>query len=121
MESLDQEHRLSLRAEHDRIAEEIGTRLSVDHVQNGGVLAFFSFIGVGLTVKLGWDRWGWLPVNKPQPPPGVPMWFLLAMVLAAVLVGFTVREFLRARLLRAVEAEKFARLLVLRRALELDR
>ena len=79
-----------------------------------------AFIGVGLTVKLGWDRWGWLPVNKPQPPPGVPMWFLLAMAVAAVLAGFTVREFLRARLLRAVEAEKFARLLVLRRALELD-
>jgi hypothetical protein len=120
MESREQERRLALRAEHDRIAEEIGTRLSVDHVQNGGVLAFFSFICVGLTVKLAWDRWGWLPVNKPPPPPGIPLWFLMALVLAAVLIGFTVREFLRARVLRAVEAEKFARLLVLRRELELD-
>jgi hypothetical protein len=115
-----QERQLALRAEHDRIAEEIGTRRSVDHVQTGGVLAFFSFISVGLTLKLAWDRWGWLPVNKPAPPPGVPMWFLMALVLAAVLVGFTVREFLRARVLRAVEAEKFERLLALRRELELD-
>jgi len=120
MEKPGQDRLIALRAEHDRIAEEIGTRISVDHMQNGGVLAFFSFIGVGLTAKLAWDRWGWLPVNKPPPPPGVPMWFLMALVVAAVLVGFTVREFLRARLLRAVEAEKFARLLELRRVLELD-
>jgi hypothetical protein len=120
MEHQVQERRLAMRAEHDRIAEEIGTRLSVDHVQTGGVLAFFSFIAVGLTAKLAWDRWGWLPVNKPPPPSGVPMWFLLALLLALALVGFTVREFLRARVLRAVEAEKFERLLALRRELELD-
>ena len=120
MESREQERRLALRAEHDRIAEEIGTRRSVDHVQNGGVLAFFAFISAGLTAKLAWDRWGWLPVNKPPPPPGVPMWFLGALVVAVVLVGFTVRELLRARTLRAVEAEKFQRLLALRRELELD-
>jgi hypothetical protein len=120
MGTQDQERRLLLRAEHDRIAEEIGTRESVDRVQNGGVLGFFSFISVGLTVKLGWDRWGWLPVNKPPPPPGIPMWFVMALLLAAVLTGFTVREFLRARVLRAVEAEKFERLLALRRELELD-
>jgi hypothetical protein len=120
MEHQGQERRLALRAEHDLIAEEIGTRRSVDHVQTGGVLGFFSFISVGLTLKLAWDRWGWLPVNKPPPPVGIPMWFLLALVLAAVLVGFTVREFRRARVLRAVEAEKFERLLALRRELELD-
>jgi uncharacterized membrane protein YcjF (UPF0283 family) len=120
MESQGQERRLALRAEHDQIAEEIGTRLSVDHVQNGGVLAFFSFISVGLTVKLAWDRWGWLPVNKPPPPPGVAAWFLMALVVAAALIGFTVREFFRARRLRVVEAEKFERLLALRRELELD-
>jgi hypothetical protein len=120
MESQEQERRVVLRTEHDRIAEEIGTRLSVDHVQNGGVLAFFAFISVGLTVKLAWDRWGWLPVNRPLAEPGVPMWFLMAMAVAATLVGFTVREFLRARVLRAVEAEKFHRLLALRKELGLD-
>jgi hypothetical protein len=120
MELQGQDRRLVLRAEHDRIAEEIGTRLSVDHVQNGGVLAFFSFIAVGLTAKLAWDRWGWLPVNKPKPPPGVPAWFLLALLLAAVLLGFTARELRRARRLRAVEDLKFQRLLALRKELELD-
>jgi hypothetical protein len=120
MGSEAQDGRLALRAEHDRIAEEIGTRLSVDHVQNGGVLSFFSFIAAGLTAKLAWDRWGWLPVNRPPPPPGIPAWFLMALVVAAVLIGFAVREFLRARALRVVEDEKFRRLLELRRELELD-
>lgn len=120
MDLKEQERRTALRAEHDRIAEEIGTRRSVDHVQNGGVLAFFSVITVGLTAKLAWDRWGWLPVNKAPPPPGLPLWFLAAALVALVLVGFTVRELLRARVLRAVEAEKFQRLLALRKELELD-
>jgi len=120
MQTGELERRAALREEHDRIAEEIGTRRSVDHVQTGGVLAFFSVIGVGLTVKLGWDRWGWLPVNKPPPQPGVPMWFLLALLVALGLVGFTVRELRRASALRAVEAEKFRRLLALRKELELD-
>jgi hypothetical protein len=120
MDRREQERRVALRAEHDRIAEEIGTRLSVDHVQNGGVLAFFSFIAIGLTAKLAWDRWGWLPVNKPPVPPGIPAWFLMALVLAAVLVGFTVRELARARRLREIEEVKFRRLLALRKELELD-
>jgi hypothetical protein len=120
METRGQEQWLALRAEHDRIAEEIGTRLSVDHVQNGGVLAFFSVIATGLTVKLAWDRWGWLPTHKPEAPPGIPAWFLMALVLAAVLMLFTVREFRRARRLRALEGEKFQRLLELRKELGLD-
>jgi hypothetical protein len=44
----------------------------------------------------------------------------MALAVAAVLIGFTVRELLRARALRAVEEEKFQRLLTLRRELELD-
>jgi len=48
------------------------------------------------------------------------MWFLLALVLAAVLVAFTVRDLAGAARLRAVEAEKFRRLLALRKELELD-
>jgi hypothetical protein len=48
------------------------------------------------------------------------MWFLMALVVAAALVGFTVREFLRARSLRLVEEQKFHRLLALRKELGLD-
>jgi hypothetical protein len=120
MDTLEPARRQVLRAEHDRIAEEIGTRRSVDHFQSGGVLAFFSFIAIGLTVKLAWDRWGWLPVNKPPPPPGIPAWFLMALALAAVLVGFTIRELVRSARLRVVEDEKFRRLLALRKELGLD-
>ncbi len=120
MGTQEQDRRLALRAEHDRIAEEIGTRRSVDHVQAGGVLAFFSFIATGLTAKLAWDRWGWLPANRPPAPPGLPLWFLAALLVAAVLIGFTARELVRAARLRAIEARKFERLLVLRRELELD-
>ena len=59
------------------------------------MLAFFTVIAVGMTAKLAWDRWGWLPVNKPPPPRGAyPLWFLLAALVALVLLGFTVREFL---------------------------
>ena len=120
MPTQEEDRRAALRVEHDRIAEEIGTRRSVDHVQNGGVLAFFAFISVGLTAKLAWDRWGWLPVRRVAPPPGIPMWFLMALVVAAVLVGFTVREFVRARSLRVIEEQKFHRMLALRKELGLD-
>jgi hypothetical protein len=110
----------ALRAEHDRLAEEIGTRVSVDHVQKGGVLTFFAVVLVGLTAKLAWDRWGWLPVNKPTPPPGIALWFLLALLLALAVIAFAVREFGRAARLRVVENAKYQRVLELRRILELD-
>ena len=48
------------------------TRASVDHVQRGGVLTFFTVIALGMTAKLAWDRWGWLPVNKPPPAARLP-------------------------------------------------
>jgi hypothetical protein len=44
----------------------------------------------------------------------------MALVLAAVLIGFSVRDLLRARVIRGVEDEKFRRMLVLRKELELD-
>lgn len=112
--------RVTLRAEHDRLAEEIGTRYSVDHVQKGGVLTFFSVVLVGLTAKLAWDRWGWLPVHKPTPPDGIALWFLLAALVALVVIFLAVREFRRAARLRVVEDAKFQRVLELRRILELD-
>jgi hypothetical protein len=110
----------ALRAEHDRLADEVGTRVSVDHVQKGGVLVFFAVLLVGLTAKLAWDRWGWLPVNKPPPPDGIALWFLLALLFALVVILFAVRQFQRAAALRVVENAKFQRVLELRRILELD-
>ena len=110
----------ALRAEHDALAERLGTRLSVDRMKEGGVLAFFSVMAFGMTCKLAWDRWGWLPVNKPTPPPGVPMYFLGATLVTAVVVGYAVRAFVRAARLRREEAALYARFLALRARLGLD-
>jgi hypothetical protein len=110
----------ALRAEHDALAERLGTRASVDRMKEGGVLAFFSVIAFGMTCKLAWDRWGWLPVDKPPPPPGLPMYFLIAMLITAVLVGYSARAFLRAARLRREEAALYARFLALRARLGLD-
>lgn len=110
-----------LRAEHDALAERLGVRRSVDHVKEGGVLAFFTVIAGGMSAKLAWDRWGWLPRRAPIPPDGLPLWFLAALLVALLLLLFTVRAFRIARLYRAEEDALFARLLDLRRALGLDR
>lgn len=111
---------VALRAEHDALAAQLATRASVDRMQVGGALTFFSVLAFGMTCKLAWDRWGWLPVNKPKPEGHYPLWFLLGALLTAVLLWYTVRAYRQAAALRAVEAEGFARLQALRSRLELD-
>lgn len=110
----------ALRAEHDALAERLATRASVDLVQKGGVLTFFTVIALGMTCKLAWDRWGWLPVNKPPPPPGLPFFFLVALLATAVLAWYAGRAFSRARVLQREEAALFERLCSLRAQLGLD-
>ncbi len=111
---------VALRAEHDALAAQLATRASVDRMQTGGALTFFTVLAFGMSCKLAWDRWGWLPVNKPKPEGEYPLWFLLGALLTAVLVWYTVRAFRQAAALRAVEAEGFRRLQALRSRLELD-
>jgi hypothetical protein len=110
----------TLRAEHDALAERLGTRASVDRMKEGGVLTFFTVIAFGMTCKLGWDRWGWLPVNKPKPEGEYPLFFLLAALVTLVLLRHAVMRFLAAQVLRREEAALFARLRELRARLELD-
>ncbi len=110
----------ALRAEHDALLEQVATRTSVDRMKEGGVLTFFTVISFGMTAKLGWDRWGWLPVNKPKPEGHYPLWFLLGALLTLVLLRYAVRQFMRASALRRDEAALFARLQALRAKLELD-
>lgn len=110
----------ALRAEHDALAEELATRASVDRMKEGGVLTFFTVISLGMTLKLGWDRWGWLPVNKPKPEGQYPLWFLLGVLLTLVLLRAAVVRFRAAQALRAREAAGFRRLRELRARLELD-
>jgi hypothetical protein len=110
----------ALRAEHDALAEKVATRASVDRMKEGGVLTFFTVIAFGMTCKLGWDRWGWLPVNKPKPEGEYPLFFLLGALLTLVLLGQAVRRFQAASALRREEAAVFERVRALRARLELD-
>lgn len=110
----------ALRAEHDALAERLATRASVDRMKEGGVLTFFTVISLGLTCKLAWDRWGWLPVNKPKPEGHYPLWFLLGALLTLVLLRYAVRQYRRAAALRRDELARFERLRALRARLGLD-
>ena len=110
----------ALRAEHDALAEGLAVRTSVDHVQRGGVLTFFTVLSFGMSAKLAWDRWGWLPPHRAPPEPGPPMFFLIALALSLVLLTLAVRAFRRAAVLRHDEDARFHRLLALRARLGLD-
>jgi hypothetical protein len=110
----------ALRAEHDALAARLATRASVDRMKEGGVLTFFTVIALGMTAKLGWDRWGWLPVHRPQPEGNYPLWFLVGGLLTLVLLRFAVQRFLAARALRREESALFERFRALRARLELD-
>jgi hypothetical protein len=111
---------VALRAEHDALAARLAVRGSVDLVQRGGVLTFFTVLAFGMSCKLAWDRWGWLPVGRPPPPPGIPLWFLLALLVTLVLLGLALRAFRQAGALRREEDALFDRMRGLRRRLELD-
>lgn len=110
----------ALRAEHDALAERLATRASVDRMKEGGVLTFFTVISFGMTCKLAWDRWGWLPVNKPKPEGHYPLWFLLGALLTLVLLRYAVRQYRQAAALRRDELARFERLRALRARLGLD-
>lgn len=110
----------ALRTEHDALAARLATRASVDRMKEGGVLTFFTVIAFGMTAKLGWDRWGWLPVHKPKPEGYYPLWFLLGALITLVLLYYAIRQFRRAGELRRREAVLFERFRALRARLELD-
>jgi hypothetical protein len=109
----------ALRAEHDALAERLAARASVDLVKEGGVRTFFAVISLGMTAKLAWDRWGWIPRRR-LPPPGLPLWFLLAGAATLVLAALAASSFLRARRLQRQELADFARLRALRGRLGLE-
>jgi hypothetical protein len=111
----------ALRAEHDALAEKLALRRSVDHVRSGAYVGFAALIGVGLSVKLAWDRWG-----PPRPgvvrkiPHGPPLFFVLAAFATVVLALVAARAFRRAATLRRDEDALFVRFRALREALGLD-
>jgi hypothetical protein len=112
---------IALRAEHDALAEKLSFRRSVDHVRSGAYVGFAALIGIGLSVKLAWDRWG-----PPRPgvvrkiPHGPPLFFILAVVATVVVALVAARAFRRAATLRREEDALFARMRALREAMELE-
>lgn len=107
-----------LRAEHDALAARLAVRPSVDALRRGLYQTFFGLLCVGLSVKLGWDRYGTLArgvARKAYRGPPVFLW--LATALTVVLLVLAVRSLLRARRLAREEDALFARFRELRRAL----
>jgi hypothetical protein len=111
----------ALRAEHDALGARLAVRRSVDWTRKALYLLFFGLISVGLTIKLAWDRWGVLKpgvVRKVQP--GRPLFFMMALAVALLLLALAIRGFLRARALAREEDALFARFRALRARLGLD-
>ena len=109
--------REALRAEHDALAELLAARYSIDHVRKGVYGGFAGLLVTGLAVKLAFDRWFSTRVARFRGP---PVFFFLAVTLAALLLAFAVWQLVRARGLMREEDERFARMRVLRHELELD-
>jgi uncharacterized membrane protein len=106
-----------LRAEHDALAASLAARASIDHARRGAYLGFATLLVVGLSLKLGFDRWFSTRVARFRGP---PVLFYLAATMALVLLVLTVLEVVRARRLMRAEDARFARLRALRLRLELD-
>jgi hypothetical protein len=112
----------ALRAEHDALGEKLAARRSIDVLRTALYLLFSGLLSIGLTVKLAWDRWGLLkPGVVRKVHAGRPLFFLLAMTLAIVLLGLAIRGLVRARALMRDEDALFARYRALRARLGLDR
>ncbi len=106
-----------LRAEHDRLAERLAARRSIDLVRRGAYSGFAAFIASGLALKLGFDRWISTRATRFRGP---PVFFFVALGVAVVLLAVTLLVFVRARRHMRVEDAHFARMQELRRHLELD-
>ncbi len=106
----------ALRTEHDGLAQKLATRLSIDHLRRAAYAGFATFIAGGLTIKFAWDRWG--PHHKALR--GRPLFFLLALAVSLLLLGFTLVSAWRARQLMRTEDCAFARFREIRAKLGLD-
>jgi hypothetical protein len=108
----------ALRAEHDALAGRLAIRRSVDDLRKAAYAGFAGAIALGLAVKLAFDRW--LSV-RPTRFQGPPVFFFVALAIAAALLGLTAWWAARGRRHRREEDALFARLLALRARLGLDR
>jgi hypothetical protein len=107
----------ALRAEHDRLAERLTARRSIDLVRRGAYAAFVGLLVSGMAAKLAYDRWLSTRATRFRGP---PVYFFSALALALVLISFAMWFFLRARRHMREEDAEFARMRELRGRLELD-
>lgn len=111
----------ALRAEHDALARRLEARISIDHLRAGLQRIFVGLIAAGVTVKLGWDRWGTLkPGVVRKAMEGRPLFLWLATAVTLVLLVLGLVSLLRARRLAREEDRLFARFRELRGRLGLE-
>src|SRR5690348_4648217 len=88
----------TLRAEHDDLARRLEIRTSIDHLRRGLLRTFVGLISMGVTLKLGWDRYG-IPkpgvVKKVHAGPPMFLWIATAVTLVVLVLG--IASLLRAR------------------------
>jgi hypothetical protein len=112
----------SQRAEHDELARRLEIRTSVDEARKGLLRLFAGLIAVGLSVKLGWDRWGTLaPGAVRKVHEGPPLFLWIACSAAVALLALAVRALLAARRLSRDEDRLYDRFRRLRAEMGLDR
>ena len=120
-DTMDSTARGALRAEHDELSRRLEVRTSIDHLRRGLLRTFVGLLSAGVTVKLGWDRWG-IPkpgvIRKLHAGPPLFLWIATAVTLVLLLVGIV--SLVRARRLAREEDRLFARYVELRAALGLD-
>ncbi len=111
----------ALRAEHDDLARRLEVRASIDELRNALIRLFFGLIASGLTIKLGWDRWGVLkPGVVRKLHHGPPLFLWIATAAALILLLLSIRALVRARRLARDEDRLFARFRQLRDELGID-
>ncbi len=100
----------ALRAEHDALARRLSVRTSIDEIRKALYLGFLGLLSVGLSVKLAWDRWGTLrPGVVRKLHTGPPLFFIMAVAAALVLLVLAALYFARSRRLMREEDALYAR------------
>jgi heme exporter protein D len=111
----------ALRAEHDALARRLAVRGSVDLARRGLYQVFFGLLAAGLSVKLGWDRFGVLSAGVVRKAhPGPPLFLWIATAVTVILLLLAIRSLVRSRRLAREEDALFARYRALRATLGLD-
>lgn len=98
-----------LRAEHDAVLERVASRLSIEHFAHGTVATGVGVVFLAAAVKLWWD----FSESRPE-------YFVVALGITAVALTYGVARLWIGRAVFKRERAQIARLLELRRTLELD-